>query len=134
MSTVSADDMVMVEGGRAVRLTVTPQDDTHVLVEWSEQPLLGGQAILTVYTSAISNTEGTTGTHSKSSTWTAASNIGPGDANGDGRVTIADAAAIVQHIIRKPQAVFVLNVADMNGDGAIDMKDALRIVDIVLGR
>ena len=134
MSTVSRDDMVMMVGGRTVELVVTPQDDTHVLVDWDEQPLLGGPAILTVYTSGIKNIEGTAGTSSKSSTWTAASNIQPGDTNGDGRVSIADAVAIVSYILKKPQNVFVLSVADMNGDEVVDINDALAIVNIILNK
>lgn len=54
-----------------------------------------------------------------------------GDANGDGRISIADASLIVDYIL-SGGTVTVSPGADMNGDGKISIADASAIVDYIL--
>lgn len=61
------------------------------------------------------------------------SRIIPGDVNDDGKVTIADAIAIVNYILGRPSGKFVFAAADMNKDKVISMADATIIVQITLG-
>ena len=56
----------------------------------------------------------------------------PGDANGDGVVTISDAVAIVNYILGKEMpAGFNEAAADMNGDGKVTITDAVRVVNMI---
>ena len=55
-----------------------------------------------------------------------------GDVNGDGETDIADAVAIVNHILKKPTANFQLVAADVNLDGDTDIADAIAVVNIIL--
>jgi hypothetical protein len=52
----------------------------------------------------------------------------PGDANGDGLVTIADVVAIVNNIIGKESGTFVFDAADLNDDGKITIVDAVTLL------
>ena len=56
----------------------------------------------------------------------------PGDVNGDGSVTIADAIGIVNNILKKESASFNASAADVNGDGSITIADAIGVVNIIL--
>lgn len=55
----------------------------------------------------------------------------PGDANGDGRISIADASLVVDYIL-SGGTVTISAGADMNGDGKISIADASAIVDYIL--
>ena len=55
-----------------------------------------------------------------------------GDVNGDGRIDIADAVAIVNHVLKKPSVKFVESAADVNCDNTIDIADAVAVVNIIL--
>ena len=56
-----------------------------------------------------------------------------GDVNRDGRVDLADATAVVSHILGKPQAgAFYEQSADVNADARISVADAAEIVGISL--
>ena len=55
-----------------------------------------------------------------------------GDANDDGVVDIADAIAIANHIIGKPNEKFVIDAADVNVDGTISIADAAGIINMIL--
>ena len=55
-----------------------------------------------------------------------------GDVNDDGIVDIADAIAIANHIIGKPNEVFVIEAADVNVDGDISIADAAGIINMIL--
>jgi len=55
----------------------------------------------------------------------------PGDANGDGRVSIADASLIVDYIL-SGGTITISAGADMNGDGKVSIADASAIVDYIL--
>lgn len=55
-----------------------------------------------------------------------------GDANGDGRVTITDAVAIVNKILGNESAGFNEAAADVSGDGKITITDAVGVVNIIL--
>lgn len=58
-----------------------------------------------------------------------------GDVNGDGRVTMADANAVVNYALQgtEPQN-FNKSKADMDADGGITKKDAKMIMDVYLGK
>lgn len=56
----------------------------------------------------------------------------PGDANGDGFVTITDATAVVEYILSGHADPFVFENADVNGDGSITATDATLIIDMIL--
>ena len=62
------------------------------------------------------------------------SNIMVGDANGDGKVSITDAVAVVNKLLGKPSTNFRADAADVTGDGKITITDAVAIVNIVLGK
>ena len=62
------------------------------------------------------------------------SNIMVGDANGDGKISITDAVAVVNKVLGKPSANFRADAADVTGDGKITITDAVAIVNIVLGK
>ncbi len=55
-----------------------------------------------------------------------------GDANGDGKVTITDAVAVVNYILGTTQEKFDKLAADVNEDGEITITDAVGIVNIIL--
>lgn len=55
-----------------------------------------------------------------------------GDANGDGKVTITDAVAVVNYILGNASAGFVKAAADVNQDGNITITDAVGVVNIIL--
>ena len=59
-------------------------------------------------------------------------NVLPGDANGDGKVSITDAVVIVDYILSDGQTPLVPAAADMNGDGKISISDAVDVVDLIL--
>ena len=61
-------------------------------------------------------------------------NTKPGDANGDGKITVTDIAVVVNHILSIPNgADFSVIGADANGDGKITVTDIGVIVDMILG-
>lgn len=66
-----------------------------------------------------------------SSTFTVSALL-PGDANGDGVVTITDAVAIVNKILGNESTSFVFEAADVNKDGNITITDAVGVVNIIL--
>ena len=55
-----------------------------------------------------------------------------GDVNGDGKVTITDAVAIVNRILGNESAGFNEAAADVSGDGKITITDAVGVVNIIL--
>jgi len=57
-----------------------------------------------------------------------------GDANGDGKVDIADTKCIVNHFVGIPNTSFLSVAADVNGDGEVDIADAVKIVNFVIGK
>ena len=57
-----------------------------------------------------------------------------GDANGDGKVDIADVTFIVNYALGRPTADNQKAAADVNIDGVVDSDDAKALVDIILGK
>ena len=55
-----------------------------------------------------------------------------GDANGDGKVNITDAVAVVDYILGNAPEGFNAEAADVNKDGNVNITDAVGIVDIIL--
>ena len=62
------------------------------------------------------------------------SDVQLGDANGDGKISITDAVAVVNKLLGWPSSNFREEAADVNGDGRITITDAVAIVNIVLGK
>ncbi len=60
--------------------------------------------------------------------------VSPGDANGDGNVTIAAAVAVVNYILGNHSDLFVFDAANMDGDSEITISDAFAIVNIILNQ
>lgn len=60
------------------------------------------------------------------------SNVQMGDTNGDGKITITDAVAIVNYLLGNPSPNFVYEASDVNGDGRTTITDAVAIVNIIL--
>ena len=58
----------------------------------------------------------------------------PGDANGDGKVSITDAVYVVNYILGQSAIDFNVVAADVNGDGKVSITDAVMIVNIILGQ
>ena len=60
----------------------------------------------------------------------------PGDANMDGKVTVADVMVVVNYVIKGADGVPVFNFknANVNGDAAITVSDVMAIVKIVTGQ
>lgn len=56
----------------------------------------------------------------------------PGDANGDGKVNITDAVAVVDDILGNTSEDFIFEAADVNQDGNVNITDAVGIVDVIL--
>lgn len=65
---------------------------------------------------------------------TIASAVKPGDANGDGEVSIADAVAVVNYILGNHSGIFVFDAANVDGDSEITISDAFAIVNIILNQ
>lgn len=55
-----------------------------------------------------------------------------GDTNGDWRISIADAVAVVDYILSDGTTPLVIPAADMDGNGRISIADAVAIVDYIL--
>ena len=55
-----------------------------------------------------------------------------GDVNGDGVVDAADVVALVNCILKKPNAVFVRWAADVDNNNKIDFDDIAAIIDIII--
>ena len=55
-----------------------------------------------------------------------------GDVNGDGKVTIADAVAIVNHILGQTPSAFNMLAADVDNDSEVSIADAIAVVNIIL--
>ncbi|MCL2577000.1 MAG: S8 family serine peptidase [Defluviitaleaceae bacterium] len=56
-----------------------------------------------------------------------------GDANGDGRVTSADATTIAKHLAGHDVDICLL-AADINGDGEVDIEDLILLARMLVGR
>ena len=56
----------------------------------------------------------------------------PGDANGDGSITVADYIAIAHYIMGTPPANFNEQAADANGDGQINVADYIAVAHIIM--
>ena len=57
-----------------------------------------------------------------------------GDANGDGRVSIADVSTLAGFLLGKPSADFVEAAADANGDGRVSIADVSTLASKLLGK
>ena len=56
-----------------------------------------------------------------------------GDVNGDGKVDVTDVTMMVDHILGKENASFIIGNADMNGDGEVNVTDVTMLVNVILG-
>ena len=62
------------------------------------------------------------------------SDVQMGDTNGDGKITITDAVAIVNYLLGNASPNFVYEASDVNGDNKTTITDAVAIVNIILSR
>ena len=56
----------------------------------------------------------------------------PGDANGDGRISVVDLTMVTNAILRKEDEGFNAKAADLNMDGQISITDATMITNLIL--
>lgn len=62
--------------------------------------------------------------------------VGPGllgDVNGDGLVNITDVVLLVDYILGKENASFIIDNADVNSDSTINISDVTQLVNIIMG-
>ena len=131
---LSGDDVVLIMAGKELPVTVEAESPTAAIIDWTASlSSVAGTAsaadcTLTVFTSGITNAEGTAGTSNKSISWTATVPCILGDVNGDGEVTAQDASLIQQYVARKFDNAagngFAVAAADVNGDGEVTAQDA----------
>ncbi len=55
-----------------------------------------------------------------------------GDVNGDGSVGAADVSAMINYILKRPNAAFIFKNADMNSDGTISATDVSALINVIL--
>ena len=55
-----------------------------------------------------------------------------GDVNGDGEINVTDVTMMVDYILGKENAGFIIGKADVNGDGGVDITDVTALVNIIL--
>jgi hypothetical protein len=58
--------------------------------------------------------------------------IMPGDANGDGTVSVTDVTMTISHILGLTPEGFIAEAADVNGDGSISVTDVTILIDMIL--
>lgn len=64
--------------------------------------------------------------------FTAQSVYAKGDANGDGKINVADVVEMVNYIAGNPPASFIFTAADMNDDKAVDTTDVELLVNSIM--
>lgn len=55
-----------------------------------------------------------------------------GDVNGDGEITVADANAVIDAILKDDAETELMSRADVNRDGEVTVADVNRVVDLIL--
>ena len=133
-SSVTADDLGMSVNGKAYELTVVSKTSTEVVVDWSDCASQSGNAVLTAFTTGITNSEGRAGLTNKSITWVAKALFTIGDVNGDGEINLTDASWIVRHFVGRTPEGFNTLAADADGNGLVNMSDAMKVVRIYVGK
>lgn len=133
-TTFDADDVVLMANDTQKSVSVSPvgTDGTTFTIDWKNSGSTIGETSLTVYTSGITNTQGSVGTTNKTKTWVA--EVMMGDTNCDGSVDVLDVVTLVNHIIGKNPSPFNEAAADMNGDNAIDVLDVVKLVNRIIGK
>ncbi len=58
----------------------------------------------------------------------------PGDANGDGKVLIGDAIAVLNYIVGYVSDNFKMKAADVNGDGKVLIGDVIAVLNIIVNQ
>ena len=66
--------------------------------------------------------------------FTAQSTYAKGDANGDGKVNVADIVEIVNYMVGTPTIAFLFSPADVNDDGKVNTADIDLIVNSITGK
>ena len=131
-ATVDSDDFAMTVDGETYGVTVSMTSTTTALIDWKDNRLHSGNAVLTAFTHGIANAEGTAGTTSKSLTWQAIVAYTPGDVNGDGKINVTDNTILRDYILGKDPANFVEKAGDIDGNGVINITDLTKLKDIIL--
>lgn len=82
-----------------------------------------------IYNVRVANKMGGLGL--KSADAVAGSNVLPGDANGDGQVSVADLSLMASYILGSDVTLNIQN-ADVNGDGQLSVADLSKVASIIL--
>ena len=130
---LTSDDVVLIVAGKVLPVSVEAESATAAVIDWTGTPFGSGLATLTVFTSGITNTEGTAGSTNKSISWTATAPHIHGDVNGDGIVDVADIATLIDVMAGKGTAALIA-VADVNGDTIVDVADIATIITIMAAK
>lgn len=56
----------------------------------------------------------------------------PGDANGDGRITIEDVTTIIDYLLSSDPTGISTRGADLDGNGNISIDDVTALIDLLL--
>ena len=123
-ASIDAGDVVMTVDGVTRTVTVSDITETGFNVSW-DATQLDSECTLTVFTSGITNNEGTNGTTDLSQQWTVAKR---GDVNATGVIDAQDASLVLQYVAKKTDTI---QNADVNNDGKIDAQDASLILQYV---
>ena len=117
---LSKDDFSGTEGA-LVNLTLNAEED-----------MAAGDHSINITNIELTTTNGQAINPMSATATLTVSNIKKGDANGDGKISITDAVAVVSHILGDDIEGFVLGAADVNGDNEVDVFDVTKIINIIL--
>ncbi len=117
---LSKDDFSGTEGA-LVNLTLNAEED-----------MAAGDHSINITNIELTTTNGQAINPMSATATLTVSNIKKGDANGDGKISITDAVAVVSHILGEDIEGFVLGAADVNGDNEVDVFDVTKIINIIL--
>lgn len=117
---LSKDDFSGTEGA-LVNLTLNAEED-----------MAAGDHSINITNIELTTTNGQAINPKNATATLTVSNIRIGDANGDGKISITDAVAVVSHILGDDIEGFVLGAADVNGDSEVDVFDVTKIINIIL--
>ena len=56
----------------------------------------------------------------------------PGDADGDGKVSVTDVTAIIDYVLSNDASGINLDAADFNNDGKITIADVADMIDYII--
>ena len=140
IASVSADNVKLQCGGTAVPVTVTPvnaeESGTDSTVFYASVFRIEPQTAITgeanVQIDNVKNYAGIALEQAYTCTVGTAQRV-PGDVDGDGQITLKDAALIQRHIVGGWNVTIDLDAADVNDDGYVTLIDAALIQRVIVG-